>query len=63
MVPSLAGMPVEVYCDMDTDGELVEKLCWLGWRGTDSRCAAASVSQIRNKMLCRIFSLQAVAGR
>ena len=21
VVPSLAGMPVEVYCDMDTDGE------------------------------------------
>lgn len=23
MVPSLASMPVEVYCDMDTDGESV----------------------------------------
>lgn len=22
VVPSLAAMPVEVYCDMDTDGEL-----------------------------------------
>lgn len=21
VVPSLVGMPVEVYCDMDTDGE------------------------------------------
>lgn len=21
VVPSVAGMPVEVYCDMDTDGE------------------------------------------
>lgn len=51
VVPSLAGLPVEVYCDMDTDGESGEKLCWLGWRSTYSRCAAASVSQIRNKML------------
>lgn len=55
VVPSLAGMPIEVYCDMDTDGEshrcingkFVDTICFIRLNATNPGVLHHLFSSIR----------------